>query len=259
MKPDLPSEPPAPMFEPPLLSVRGLSVEFDTPAGRFRAVDELSFDVRAGRTLAIVGESGSGKSVTSQAIMRLTDYSGGHIVGGEVLFRSKTNGPLDLVQADDDTLRSIRGNEIAMVFQEPMTSLNPVFTIGNQIAEALILHQAMTPSQARTHARALLEKVRLPDAERLLDAYPHALSGGMRQRVMIAMALSCQPALLIADEPTTALDVTIQAQILNIIRELQQGLNTRRDVHHPRHGRGGADGRRRGGDVARPPGGTRPG
>jgi glutathione transport system ATP-binding protein len=225
MKPDQPSQP-APPFAQPLLSVRDLTVEFDTPAGRFRAVDGLSFDVRAGRTLAIVGESGSGKSVTSQAIMRLTDYSGGHIVGGEVQFRSKIHGPLDMAQADDDTLRSIRGNEIAMIFQEPMTSLNPVFTIGNQIAEALILHQAMTPSQARTEARALLEKVRLPDAERLLDAYPHALSGGMRQRVMIAMALSCRPALLIADEPTTALDVTIQAQILNIIRELQQGLNT---------------------------------
>ncbi|APW36782.1 glutathione ABC transporter ATP-binding protein GsiA [Rhodoferax koreense] len=213
-------------FPPPLLAVRSLSVEFDTPAGRFRAVDDLSFDVQAGRTLAIVGESGSGKSVTSQAIMRLTDYSGGRIVGGEVRFQSPANGPLDMAKADDDTLRSIRGNEIAMIFQEPMTSLNPVFTIGNQIAEALILHQAMTPPQARTQARALLEKVRLPDAERLLDTYPHALSGGMRQRVMIAMALSCQPALLIADEPTTALDVTIQAQILNIVRELQRDLNT---------------------------------
>ena len=229
MKPDQPSQPPAPPFAQPLLSVRDLSVEFDTPAGptgRFRAVDGLSFDVRAGRTLAIVGESGSGKSVTSQAVMRLTDYSGGHIVAGQTLFHSPTHGPLDMAQAGGDTLRSIRGNEIAMIFQEPMTSLNPVFTIGNQIAEALILHQAMTPSQARTEARALLEKVRLPDAERLLDAYPHALSGGMRQRVMIAMALSCRPALLIADEPTTALDVTIQAQILNIIRELQQDLNT---------------------------------
>ncbi len=210
----------------PLLSVRSLAVEFDVPGGRFRAVDGLSFDVRSGRTLAIVGESGSGKSVTSQAIMRLTDYSGGHIVGGEVRFQSPAHGAVDLTQAGDDTLRSIRGNEIAMVFQEPMTSLNPVFTIGNQIAEALVLHQRLTPAQARTQAGALLHKVRLPDAERLLDAYPHALSGGMRQRVMIAMALSCQPALLIADEPTTALDVTIQAQILNIIRELQRDLDT---------------------------------
>jgi glutathione transport system ATP-binding protein len=211
---------------PPLLSVRSLSVEFDVPGGRFKAVDGLSFDVHAGRTLAVVGESGSGKSVTSQAIMRLTDYSGGHIVNGEVLFQSPSSGAMDLTRADGDTLRRIRGNEIAMIFQEPMTSLNPVFTIGNQIAEALILHQDMNPAQARTQALALLNKVRLPDAERLVDSYPHSLSGGMRQRVMIAMALSCQPALLIADEPTTALDVTIQAQILNIVRELQRDLNT---------------------------------
>ena len=210
----------------PLLSVRSLSVEFNVPGGRFKAVDGVSFDVHAGRTLAIVGESGSGKSVTSQAIMRLTDYSGGHITNGQVLFQSPSGGALDLTTAGDDTLRRIRGNEIAMIFQEPMTSLNPVFTIGNQIAEALILHQGMTVTQARTQTLALLHKVRLPDAERLADSYPHSLSGGMRQRMMIAMALSCQPSLLIADEPTTALDVTIQAQILNIIRELQRDLNT---------------------------------
>ena len=210
----------------PLLSVRSLSVEFNVPGGRFKAVDGVSFDVHAGRTLAIVGESGSGKSVTSQAIMRLTDYSGGHITHGQVLFQSPSGGALDLTTAGDDTLRRIRGNEIAMIFQEPMTSLNPVFTIGNQIAEALILHQAMSPAQARAQTLALLHKVRLPDAERLADSYPHSLSGGMRQRVMIAMALSCQPSLLIADEPTTALDVSIQAQILNIIRELQRDLNT---------------------------------
>lgn len=217
---------PEPTCTSPLLSVHSLAVEFDVPGGRFRAVDGLSFDVTAGRTLAIVGESGSGKSVTSQAIMRLTDYSGGKIVDGQVIFQSANHGTLNLTQASDDTLRAIRGNEIAMIFQEPMTSLNPVFTIGNQIAETLILHQGMSPSQARAQARSLLEKVRLPDAERLLDTYPHSLSGGMRQRAMIAMALSCQPALLIADEPTTALDVTIQAQILNIIRELQRDLNT---------------------------------
>ena len=210
----------------PLLSVRSLSVEFNVPGGRFKAVDGVSFEVHAGRTLAIVGESGSGKSVTAQAIMRLTDYSGGDITDGQVLFQSSSSGALDLTTADDDTLRRIRGNEIAMIFQEPMTSLNPVFTIGNQIAESLILHQGMTVAQARTQTLALLHKVRLPDAERLADSYPHSLSGGMRQRVMIAMALSCQPSLLIADEPTTALDVTIQAQILNIIRELQRDLNT---------------------------------
>jgi glutathione transport system ATP-binding protein len=210
----------------PLLSVRGLCVEFNTPHGVFRAVDDLSFDVHAGRTLAIVGESGSGKSVSSQALLRLTDYSGGKIVDGEMLFHSPSSGLQDLRHANDERMRSIRGNEIAMIFQEPMTSLNPVFTIGNQICESLILHQAMSPAQARVQAVALLDKVRLPDAARLLDAYPHALSGGMRQRAMIAMALACQPALLIADEPTTALDVTIQAQILNIMRELQASTGT---------------------------------
>jgi glutathione transport system ATP-binding protein len=210
----------------PLLSVRSLAVEFPVPGGRLRAVDGLSFDVSAGRTLAIVGESGSGKSVTSQAIMRLTDYSGGEIVDGQLLFRSPVSGLQDLRHASEEAMRSIRGNEIAMIFQEPMTSLNPVFTIGNQIAETLVLHQGMTSAQAREQSLALLELVRLPDARRLLDAYPHTLSGGMRQRAMIAMALACKPALLIADEPTTALDVTIQAQILNIIRELQRDLRT---------------------------------
>ena len=210
----------------PLLSVRSLAVEFEVPGGRFRAVDGLSFDLTAGRTLAIVGESGSGKTVTAQAIMRLTDYSGGRIVDGQILFRSPVSGMHDMRNAGDDALRRIRGNEIAMIFQEPMTSLNPVFTIGNQIAETLMLHQGLNQAQAREQAFALLELVRLPDAQRLLDAHPHTLSGGMRQRAMIAMALSCKPALLIADEPTTALDVTIQAQILNIIRELQRDLNT---------------------------------
>ena len=210
----------------PLLSVRSLCVEFPVPGGRLRAVDGLHFDLHAGRTLAIVGESGSGKTVTSQAIMRLTDYSGGEIVDGEILFRSPVSGLHDLRHAGDEALRRIRGNEIAMIFQEPMTSLNPVFTVGNQICESLILHQGLDRGQARAQALRLLELVRLPDAPRLLDAYPHTLSGGMRQRAMIAMALACKPALLIADEPTTALDVTIQAQILNIIRELQRDLRT---------------------------------
>jgi glutathione transport system ATP-binding protein len=224
--PNQASTPPVVQTAEPLLSVRSLAVEFPVPGGRLRAVDGLSFDVAAGRTLAIVGESGSGKSVTSQAIMRLTDYSGGQIVDGEILFRSPVSGPQDLRHASEEAMRSIRGNEIAMIFQEPMTSLNPVFTIGNQIAETLVLHQGMTGTQARAQALSLLELVRLPDARRLLDAYPHTLSGGMRQRAMIAMALACKPALLIADEPTTALDVTIQAQILNIIRELQRDLQT---------------------------------
>ncbi|MCZ2497218.1 dipeptide ABC transporter ATP-binding protein [Xylophilus sp. Kf1] len=210
----------------PLLSVQGLSVEFDTAEGVFRAVDDLSFDVAPGRTLAIVGESGSGKSVTSMAIMRLTDFSRGRIAQGRVLFQPRTGAGIDLARADPELLSQIRGNQIAMIFQEPMTSLNPVFTVGNQIVEALVLHQRLAPRAARAQALALLQKVRLADAERLLDAYPHQLSGGMRQRVMIAMALSCRPALLIADEPTTALDVTIQAQILNTIRELQRDFGT---------------------------------
>jgi glutathione transport system ATP-binding protein len=206
--------------------VRGVSVDFNTENGVFRAVENLDFDVRPGRTLAIVGESGSGKSVTSMAIMRLTDYTNGRIATGRILFRDSADREVDLTAASDETMRAIRGNDIAMIFQEPMTSLNPVFTIGDQIVEAIMLHQQLSRSAARESARKLLEKVRLPDAAQLLDRYPHQLSGGMRQRVMIAMALSCQPRLLIADEPTTALDVTIQAQILNTIRELQRDLGT---------------------------------
>ncbi|AUA60106.1 glutathione ABC transporter ATP-binding protein GsiA [Achromobacter spanius] len=206
--------------------MRGVSVDFNTDNGVFRAVDGLDFDVKPGRTLAIVGESGSGKSVTSMAIMRLTDYSNGRVATGQILFRDNDGRETDLTQATDEQMRAIRGNDIAMIFQEPMTSLNPVFTIGDQIVEAIMLHQQLSRSAARQSARKLLEKVRLPDAEQLLDRYPHQLSGGMRQRVMIAMALSCQPRLLIADEPTTALDVTIQAQILNTIRELQRDLGT---------------------------------
>ena len=187
------------------MSVRGVSVDFNTETGVFRAVDGLDFDVRPGRTLAIVGESGSGKSVTSMAIMRLTDYTSGRIATGQILFRDNDGRETDLTTATDEQMRAIRGNDIAMIFQEPMTSLNPVFTIGDQIVEAIMLHQQLSRSAARQSARKLLEKVRLPDAEQLLDRYPHQLSGGMRQRVMIAMALSCQPRLLIADEPTTAL------------------------------------------------------
>jgi glutathione transport system ATP-binding protein len=209
-----------------LLSVRSLSVEFGTGNGPFKAVKDVSFDVQPGKTLAVVGESGSGKSVNSLAIMRLTDYTGGRITGGQVLFRPDDGEVIDLVRASDDRLREIRGNDIAMIFQEPMTSLNPVFTIGNQISETLILHQGLNGRDARLRAKDLLQKVRLPDADRLLDRYPHQLSGGMRQRVMIAMALACNPKLLIADEPTTALDVTIQAQILNIIRDLQAEMGT---------------------------------
>ncbi|MET3648426.1 glutathione transport system ATP-binding protein [Phyllobacterium ifriqiyense] len=203
----------------PLLTVDKLSVEF----GSSRVVNELSFSVNAGRTLTIVGESGSGKSVTSLSVMRLADMMGGTFPTGKIIFESG-NGRLDLTTVTQKAMRGIRGKEIAMIFQEPMTSLNPVFTVGNQIAEVLVLHEGMTKTAALAEAKRLLDMVRLPDAVELLGRYPHQLSGGMRQRVMIAMALACRPKLLIADEPTTALDVTIQAQILTIIRELQSEL-----------------------------------
>lgn len=209
-----------------LLQVSGLTVQFPGVQAPLTAVDHLSFDVRAGQTLAIVGESGSGKSVTAMAIMRLLDYTAGSVTQGSILLSGDDHVPQDIVRMDHETLRRLRGHRIAMIFQEPMTSLNPVFTVGWQIMESLMLHQQMHHTQAREAARVMLQKVRLPDAEQLLDRYPHQLSGGMRQRVMIAMALSCRPQLLIADEPTTALDVTIQAQILNIIREMQRELGT---------------------------------
>ncbi|WP_296101338.1 ABC transporter ATP-binding protein [uncultured Agrobacterium sp.] len=199
----------------PLLSVEGLSVEF----GNSRVVDDLSFKVRSGRTVAVVGESGSGKSVTSLSTMRLADMMGATYPSGKILFQGR-----NLLTASQKEMRSIRGKEIAMIFQEPMTSLNPVFTIGDQICEVLMLHEKLGKQAAMAQAQSLLEMVRLPDAAELLKRYPHQLSGGMRQRVMIAMALACRPKLLIADEPTTALDVTIQAQILNIMRDLQQKL-----------------------------------
>jgi glutathione transport system ATP-binding protein len=209
-----------------ILSVENLSIEFPVAGGAVRVVDELSFDLVAGRTLAVVGESGSGKSITALSILRLTDHLGARITAGRLLFRRSAVTTIDLTTADDATMRAIRGNDIAMIFQEPMTSLNPVFTVGDQIAEAIVLHQRVDGREARERARALCEKVRLPDAGQLIDRYPHQLSGGMRQRVMIAMALSCRPKLLIADEPTTALDVTIQAQILATIRELQAEFGT---------------------------------
>ncbi|WP_421565972.1 dipeptide ABC transporter ATP-binding protein [Ochrobactrum sp. EDr1-4] len=203
----------------PLLTVEGLSVEF----GSNRVVDDLNFSVSAGRTLAVVGESGSGKSITSLSIMRLADMSGAKFPNGRILFNGP-KGERDLLKADQRAMRGIRGKDIAMIFQEPMTSLNPVFTIGNQLSEVLMLHEGMSKSAALTEGKRLLEMVRLPDAEGLLKRYPHQLSGGMRQRVMIAMALACRPKLLIADEPTTALDVTIQAQVLHIIKDLQKEL-----------------------------------
>ncbi|CAI1518229.1 dipeptide ABC transporter ATP-binding protein [Serratia quinivorans] len=205
-----------------VLSVRDLSIQFHQQGETLDAVRNLSFDLDRGETLAIVGESGSGKSVTSLALMRLVEQGGGNIVSGTMSFRRRNGEVLDLARAHQGTLRRVRGADMAMIFQEPMTSLNPVFPVGEQIAESLRLHQAMDHRAAKQAALQMLDLVRIPEAKDVLNRYPHQLSGGMRQRVMIAMALSCKPALLIADEPTTALDVTIQAQILQLIRVLQQ-------------------------------------
>lgn len=204
-----------------LLDVRGLRTSFFTDEGEIPAVDGVDFAVRAGEVLGIVGESGCGKSVTSLSIMGLLPKGIGKVVGGEILFKGE-----NLVEASERRMKQIRGNEIAMIFQEPMTSLNPLFTIGNQLVEAICLHTKMTKKEARVRAAEMLQLVGLPRAEQLLDAYPHELSGGMRQRVMIAMAMACRPALLIADEPTTALDVTIQAQILALMKELNRAFGT---------------------------------
>ncbi|MBM3327971.1 MAG: ABC transporter ATP-binding protein [Calditrichaeota bacterium] len=202
-----------------LLSVRDLRVEFHSDDGVARAVDGVSFDVKAGQTLGLVGESGCGKTVSCLAILRLIQQPPGRIAGGVALFSGR-----DLLQLSEDEMRSVRGNDIAMVFQEPMTSLNPVFTCGDQVAEAVMLHQGVNRSEARRAALEAFKLVGLTDPERRLDEYPHQLSGGLRQRVMIAMALACRPRLLICDEPTTALDVTIQAQILVLLRRLQREL-----------------------------------
>ena len=202
----------------PLLDVRDLRTSFFTAKGEARAVDGVSFSLDTGQTLGLVGESGCGKTMTALSILRLTPPAG-RIVGGEILFDGRNL--LTLSEAD---MRRVRGNAIAMIFQEPMSSLNPVFTVGNQIAEAVRLHQGLGRRAARDKAIEMLKLVEIPEAERRVDEYPHQLSGGMRQRVMIAMALSCTPRVLIADEPTTALDVTIQAQILDLLAGLQRRL-----------------------------------
>ena len=203
----------------PLLSLRHLVTAFDTDEGYLRAVDDVSFDVQPGQTLGIVGESGCGKSVTSLSILRLIPSPPGLIERGEALFAGK-----DLFQASEKEMRAIRGNDISMIFQEPMTSLNPVYTVGSQIVEAIRLHRPLSRRAAKARAIELLELVGIPAPSERVDSYPHTLSGGMRQRAMIAMALACEPRLLIADEPTTALDVTIQAQILDLLRSLQAEL-----------------------------------
>lgn len=202
-----------------LLEVKNLKTYFFTDEGIVKAVDDVSFFLRRGESLGIVGESGSGKSVTALSIMRLIQDPPGKILGGEILFKGE-----DLLKKKEEEMRDVRGNKISMIFQDPMTSLNPVFTIGDQIMEAIILHQKLDKASARRKAIEMLELVRIPEAEKRIDEYPHQFSGGMRQRVMIAMALSCNPEILIADEPTTALDVTIQAQIIELIKQLQREL-----------------------------------
>ncbi|HJU33099.1 MAG TPA: ABC transporter ATP-binding protein [Hyphomicrobiaceae bacterium] len=199
----------------PLLQVRNLTTRFNTERGRVTAVDDVSFDIDAGETVAIVGESGSGKSVTALSIMRLIPDPPGVIEKGEVIFEGR-----DLIGLDDPGIRAIRGNRIAMIFQEPMSSLNPALTVGMQVAEPVNLHRGAAWMKALDLAKELMGRVRIPDAASRLASYPHQYSGGMRQRVMIAMALACQPRLIIADEPTTALDVTVQAQILDLLKEL---------------------------------------
>ena len=203
-----------------ILSVEHLVTQFGSGEKTVTAVNDVSFTVERGKTLGIVGESGCGKSVTSLSIMRLIGFSGGTIAGGRILFDGR-----DLLALSEPEMRRIRGNEIAMIFQEPMTALNPLFTIGYQLEEVLCLHLGMTKKQARKRGVELLERVRIPRAERIMDEYPHQLSGGMRQRVMIAMAIACRPKVLIADEPTTALDVTIQAQVLELMKELVADLD----------------------------------
>ena len=211
-----------PQAELPILEVEHLRVQFTSDSGTTTAVVDESFSIRPGETLALVGESGSGKSVTSLSVMRLVEHGGGKIVNGSIKLRCRDGRVVDLRHANKSELQHLRGSEVAMIFQEPMTSLNPVFTVGAQIAESLILHRGMDEKEALKEAVHLLELVRIPDAERISLRFPHQLSGGMRQRVMIAMALACKPQLLIANEPTTALDVTVQAQILALISELQK-------------------------------------
>lgn len=209
------------MSQTPVLEVNKLRTSFFTSDGEVPAVDDISFSVNKGEVIGIVGESGCGKSVTSLSIMRLIPQPPGKIVGGEI----KLNGE-NLVDISEKRMRQLRGNDVAMIFQEPMTSLNPLFTIGNQLIEAICLHRKVTKKEAFQQSVEMLKLVGLPRAEQIMKDYPHQLSGGMRQRVMIAMALSCHPRLLIADEPTTALDVTIQAQILALMKDLNDKLET---------------------------------
>ncbi|MBN9887063.1 ABC transporter ATP-binding protein [Salipiger abyssi] len=211
------------MTESPILDVRNLRVGFRSRRSQVTALRDVSFTLYPGKTLALVGESGSGKSVSSLAIMGLLPRNGA-VTGGTIRYRRRNGGEMDLAQADETTLRGMRGAEIAMIFQEPMSSLNPLFSIGDQIGEMLLLHSDLDAAARRKRVIEMLELVEIPGAARRVDQFPHEMSGGMRQRVMIALAMVCNPALLIADEPTTALDVTIQAQILDLMRRLQRDL-----------------------------------
>jgi oligopeptide/dipeptide ABC transporter ATP-binding protein len=206
---------------PAVLEIDGLQTHFFTAVGTVRAVDGVSYALKPGETLGVVGESGCGKSVSALSILRLVANPPGRIVGGQIRFNGK-----NLLELSEPDMERVRGNEISMIFQEPMTSLNPLYTVGGQIAEAVALHQGLSRKEAWNRAVEMLRRVYIPEPEKRAHAYPHQLSGGMRQRVMIAMALSCNPKVLIADEPTTALDVTIQAQILDLMRELQETTGT---------------------------------
>ncbi|WP_306152099.1 ABC transporter ATP-binding protein [Roseovarius sp. MMSF_3281] len=205
----------------PVLQVEDLRTHFDTRDGVVKAVDGLDFSVRPGEILGVVGESGCGKSITSLSVMQLLPRPPARFASGRIMFKGR-----DLLQASEDEMRRLRGNEVSMIFQDPMSSLNPVLSIGDQLTEAIMLHQGLSSKQAIDHAAEMLDLVHIPEPRRRLNEYPHQLSGGMRQRVMIAMALSCNPSVLIADEPTTALDVTIQAQILALMEEIRDNLQT---------------------------------
>ena len=208
-----------------LLEFKNLVTEFHTEGTTVKAVNDISFTLKKGETIGVVGESGSGKSVTSLSAMRLIPSPPGVISGGEIIFHQDNSPAVDLLKLPEDEMRKYRGNDIAMIFQEPMTSLNPVFTCGDQVLEAIMLHQKMSKVEAKDLTIKLFEEVELPDPERIFNTYPHQISGGQKQRVMIAMAMSCKPSILIADEPTTALDVTVQKTILELMQQLQKEHN----------------------------------